>query len=111
MLSGGSTSLTKSKTVHTFRMDDLRLLPSGVYYSHAPAVRAGRAKSSAAASWSADLPCKEKFTSAHISWLRKQGDTGERSRQYFEDAEMDMFLLWTRIVQHGGIDAVSAGTI
>lgn len=54
------------------------------------------------------MPCREKFTSAHISWLRAQGDTGGRSRQYFEEAEIDMYLLWTRVVQHGGMDCVSA---
>ena len=51
--------------------------------------------------------CREKFKTAHISWLRAQGDTGERARQYFEEAEIDMFLLWTRVMQLGGMEYVS----
>ena len=72
-----------------------------------PAVLAGGLSSSAAGSCPEEASSREKFRAAHISWLRAQGDTGERARQYFEEAEIDMYLLWTRVMQLGGMEYVS----
>ncbi len=69
---------------------------------------AGGVSSSAAGSCPEEAACREKFRAAHISWLRAQGDTGERARQYYEEAEIDMYLLWTRVMQLGGVEFVSA---
>ena len=55
-----------------------------------------------------EYPSRERFTRLYTSWLRQQGDTAERTRQYYEDIELDMFLLWTRILQYGSLEAVSA---
>lgn len=55
-----------------------------------------------------EYPSRERFTRLYTSWLRQQGDTAERTRQYYEDIELDMFLLWTRILQYGSLEAVGA---
>ena len=68
----------------------------------------GGVGNSAAEAKPIEHPSRERFTRVYTSWLRQQGDTAERTRQYYEDIELDMFLLWTCILQYGSLEAVSA---
>jgi len=68
----------------------------------------GDVGNSAAEAKPIEYPSRERFTRLYTSWLRHQGDTAERTRQYYEDIELDMFLLWTRILQYSSLEAVSA---
>lgn len=55
-----------------------------------------------------ERPSRTDFRRAYLEWLKRQGDSAERSRQFYGDSELDLFLLWTRVAQHGGLKAVSA---
>ena len=74
---------------------------------------AGVRNSSGAAAGSAarERPSRTDFRRAYLEWLKRQGDSAERSRQFYGDSELDLFLLWTRVAQYGGLEAVSALTL
>ena len=65
----------------------------------------------AAGSAASEGPSRTDFRTAYLEWLKRQGDSAERSRQFYGDSELDLFLLWTRVAQYGGLKAVSAVTL
>jgi hypothetical protein len=53
-----------------------------------------------------ERPSRTDFRRAYLDWLKRQGDSAERSRQFYGDSEIDLFLLWTRVAQYGSLEAV-----
>ena len=44
---------------------------------------------------------------AYVDWLKQEGHDVDRSRQYYGENEMDMYMLFKRVIEHGGLDSVS----
>ncbi len=44
---------------------------------------------------------------AYVDWLKQEGHDVDRSRQYYGETEIDVYMLFMRVMEHGGLDGVS----
>ena len=43
----------------------------------------------------------------YVDWLKQEGHDVDRSRQYYGESEINVYMLFKRVIEHGGLDSVS----